>query len=120
MKMKRIEKNKQLMELLQLLKKTAIDNKAAVWKRVASDLEKPTRRRRVVNVYKIEKYAKDNEVVLVPGKVLGTGDLNKKVTVAAYNFSDEAYKKIKEKGDAISIKDLLEKNPQGKKIRLMG
>lgn len=108
------------MELLQLLKKTAIENKAPVWKRVASDLEKPTRRRRVVNVYKIEKYAKDNEIVVVPGKVLGTGDLNKKVTVAAFNFSDDAFKKIKEKGNAISIKELIEKNPQGKKIRLMG
>lgn len=118
--MKNIEKNKQLMELLQLLKKTAIENKAAVWKRVASDLEKPMRKRRIVNVYKIEKYAKDNEVVVIPGKVLGTGDLNKKVTVAAFNFSDEAYKKIKEKGNPISIKELVEKNPQGKRIRLMG
>ena len=118
--MKKINKNKQLMELLQLLKKTAIENNAAVWKRVASDLEKPMRKRRVVNIYKIEKYAKDNGVVVVPGKVLGTGDLNKKVTVAAYNFSDEAYKKIKEKGNPISIKELLEKNPQGKKIKLMG
>ena len=118
--MKHIHKNKQLMELLQLLKKTAIEKKAAVWKRVASDLEKPTRRRRIVNVYKIEKYAQDNDVLVVPGKVLGTGDLNKKVTVAAYNFSDEAYKKISEKGSAISIKELVEKNPAGKKIRLMG
>ena len=118
--MKNINKNKQLMELLQLLKKTAIENKAAVWKRVASDLEKPTRRRRIVNVYKIEKYAQDNDVLVVPGKVLGTGDLNKKVTVAAYNFSDEAYKKISERGSAISIKELVEKNPAGKKIRLMG
>ena len=108
------------MELLQLLKKTAIENKAAVWKRVASDLEKPTRSRRIVNVYKIEKYAKDNDIVVVPGKVLGTGDLNKKVTVAAYTFSDEALKKINQKGSAISIKQLVEKNPAGKKIKLMG
>lgn len=118
--MKRVQKNQQLMQLLQLLKQTAIDNKAHVWKRVASDLEKPTRRRRIVNVYKIEKYAKDNEIVVVPGKVLGTGDLNKKVTVAAYTFSEEAYKKISEKGSAISIKELVEKNPDGKKIRLLG
>jgi len=117
--MRRIKKNQQLTELLQLLRKTAIENNAAVWRRVASDLEKPTRKRRVVNIYKIEKYAQDNEVVVVPGKVLGTGELTKKVTVAAYNFSDEAYKKIKERGNPLSIKELLEKNPQGKKIRLM-
>ena len=118
--MKRVQKNTQLMELLQLLKKTAIENKAPVWKRVATDLEKPTRRRRIVNVYKIEKYAKDNDIVVVPGKVLGTGDINKKVTVAAHSFSDEALKKINEKGSALSIKELVQKNPSGKKIKLMG
>ena len=72
------------------------------------------------NIYKIEKYAKDNEIVVVPGKVLGTGMLNKKVTVAAYNFSQEAYSKINAKGNAISIKNLVQKNPKGEKIRLMG
>ena len=84
--MKHIKKNEQLMELLQLLKKTAIENKVAVWKRVATDLEKPTRRKRLVNIYKIEKHAKDDETVVVPGKVLGTGDFTKKITVAAYSF----------------------------------
>ena len=118
--MKNIQKNKPLMELLQLLRKTAIENKAAVWKRVASDLEKPTRQRRVVKIYKLEKHCKDNDVVVVPGKVLGTGELNKKVTVAAYNFSGQAVEKISAKGKAISIRELVEKNPQGKRIRLMG
>ncbi|MBN2052394.1 50S ribosomal protein L18e [Candidatus Woesearchaeota archaeon] len=118
--MKQVMKNEQLMELLQLLKKAAIDNDAAIWKRVASDLEGPTRRRRVVNVYKLEKYAKDNEIVVVPGKVLGTGELSKKITVAAYTFSGQALDKINAKGKAMSIKELVEKNPKGSKIRIMG
>jgi large subunit ribosomal protein L18e len=118
--MKNIQKNERLMELLQLLKKTAIENDAAVWKRVASDLEKPTRQRRVLNIYKLDKYCQDNDVIVVPGKVLGTGDLNKKVTVAAYTFSSQAVDKINAKGKALTIKELIEKNPQGKKIKLMG
>lgn len=118
--MKTGNKNEQLMELLQLLKKTAIENNAAVWKRVASDLEKPTRQRRVVNIFKLEKYCDDNDMIVVPGKVLGTGDLKKKVTVAAYTFSGQALDKINAKGKAMSIKEMVEKNPQGKKIRLMG
>jgi large subunit ribosomal protein L18e len=119
-KMKSGQKNEQLMELLQLLKKTAIENDAAIWKRVASDLEGPTRRRRVVNVYKLDKYTKDNETVVVPGKVLGTGELNKKLTVAAYTFSGQALEKINAKGKALSIKELVEKNPKGSKVRIMG
>ena len=108
------------MELLQLLKKTAIDNEAAVWKRVASDLEKSTKNRRLVNIYKIEKYARDDETVVVPGKVLGTGDFSKKITVAAYAFSTDAKKKINEKGKAVTIQELIKSNPKGKKVRIMG
>src|SRR4030042_2368878 len=115
--MKQVRKNEQLMELLQLLKKTAIENNAAIWKRVASDLEAPTRKRRLVNVYKLEKYAKDNETVVVPGKVLGTGELNKKIIVAAYTFSEQAVQKINEKGKTMSIKELVENNPKGNKVR---
>jgi large subunit ribosomal protein L18e len=118
--MKKIHKNEQLMELLQLLKKTAIENNVAIWKRVATDLEAPTRKRRVVNVYKLDKYAKDNEVVVVPGKVLGSGELNKKITVAAYTFSEQAVEKINAKGKTMSIKELVEKNPKGSKVRIMG
>jgi large subunit ribosomal protein L18e len=119
-KMTNVQKNEQLMELLQLLKKTAIENDVAIWKRVASDLEAPTRRRRVINVYKLDKFTKDNEIVVVPGKVLGTGELNKKITVAAYTFSEQALQKINAKGKALSIKELVEKNPKGSKIRIMG
>jgi large subunit ribosomal protein L18e len=118
--MRDIKKNERLMELLQLLKKTAIEHEAAVWKRVAVELEKPTRRRRIVNLYKIDKYVRDGETVVVPGKVLGTGNLNKKFNVAAYSFSEDAIEKISEKGKAMTINELVVKNPKGEKIRIMG
>jgi large subunit ribosomal protein L18e len=108
------------MELLQLLKKAAIENDAAIWKRVASDLEAPTRKRRVINVYKLDRYVKDNEVVVVPGKVLGSGEISKKITVAAYTFSEQAVQKINAKGKCLSIRELVEKNPKGNKVRIMG
>jgi large subunit ribosomal protein L18e len=118
--MKEVQKNQSMMELLQLLKKTAIEQNAPIWKRVATDLEKPTRDRRIINLYKLDKYCKDGEQVIVPGKVLGTGDLTKKLSVAAYSFSEEAHKKISAKGNALSIKELIHKNPKGDKIRIMG
>ena len=118
--MKNVQKNSSLTELLQLLKKAALENDAPVWKRIASDLEKPTRARRLVNIYKLEKLVKDGDVVVVPGKVLGTGDFTKKITVAAYSFSEEAHKKISSKGHALTIKELVAKNPKGEKVRIMG
>ena len=67
--------------------------------------------------YGLDKFTKDNETVIVPGKVLGIGDLNHKITIAAWQFSTKAKEKIDNK---LSIQQLLEKNPQGKGIKIIG
>ncbi|MFH1770467.1 MAG: 50S ribosomal protein L18e [archaeon] len=113
-------KHEQITELIKDLKTTSIVNNVKIWKRIAVDLEKPTRNSRVVNIFKIDKYARPNEILVIPGKVLGTGELTKKVQVAAYNFSDSAFQKIKANGEALSIRELMEKNPKGKKLRILG
>jgi large subunit ribosomal protein L18e len=114
-------KNIQIESLVQELKKKAIVEKVAIWKRVATDLEKPSRKRRIVNIYKIDKFAKDNETVIVPGKVLGTGIFNKKITIATYSISEQAKKKLESSGaKVISIEELIEKNPKGKNVRILG
>ena len=113
-------KNVELAKLICELKKLSIERKVKIWKRIATDLEKPTRNRRIVNIYHINQNTKEGDVIIVPGKVLGTGDLDKKITVAAYNFSDDAYRKVKETGSALSIRDLIKKNPEGKKVRIIG
>ena len=114
-------KNQQLETLITELKKTSIEQDVKIWKRVASDLDRPTSQRRVVNLSRIDKYSMDGEVVIVPGKVLSMGELTKKVTVAAYSFSESAVEKIKESGSQVmSIYDLLKKNPKGSKVRIIG
>ena len=111
--------NYQLQEIIAQLASRARENN--LWKRVLKDLQKPSRKRSTVNVYKIDKFAREGEIILVPGKVLSLGTLNKKVEVAAVNFSDDARRKIEEaKGSTISIKELFEKNPEGKKVRILG
>ncbi len=114
------EKNFQLRKTIKELKKASIENDAAIWKRVAEDLDKPNRDRRAVNIYKIERNAKDGETIVVPGKVLGTGELNKDVKVAAYNFSSSAYRKVKEAGEALTLKELVDNNPEGEGVRILG
>ncbi len=113
--------NTQLAELINDLKKVSSENDAGIWKRIAYDLSKSTRQRRIVNLSKISRYCTEDEVIVVPGKVLGSGELNKKLTIAAYQFSDQAREKIKEaKGTSLDISELIKKNPQGKKVRIMG
>ena len=112
--------NQYLVELIRNLKKASIENKVKIWKVVANELEKPTRIRREVNVERISRVCNNNETIIVPGKVLATGEMDKKLTVAAFRFSEKALEKINEKGKAISIEELLKSNPKGSKVRIIG
>ena len=73
-------------------------DKKPFWRRVAEILANPRKRRVEVNLSKIEKYAKDGTTVVVPGKVLGRGQLTKPVVVAAFAFSLSAKKEIENAG----------------------
>ena len=113
-------KNNQLQELIKELKTLAIEKQVDLWKRVATDLERPTRQRRVVNISRINTFTIPDEIVIVPGKVLSGGELDHPVTVAALNFSENAGKKIAVKGKVMSIQELIRQNPEGKKVRIIG
>ncbi len=113
--------NPLLQELIGELKKRANEQSVNLWKRVALDLEKPTRQRRVVNLSRINRYTEENEVIVVPGKVLGTGSLNHKLTIAAFQYSDGAKEKLeKSKSTVVSLLELSKESPSGKKIRIIG
>ena len=107
--------NPHLKDLIKELKTLSIKNKVGIWKAIAKELEKPTRNRRKVNLSKIDRIAKDKELIVVPGKVLGNGELKKDITIAAYQFSESAEQKVKNK---LTIKELMSKDP--KKIRIIG
>ena len=91
-----------------------------VWKALYRCLSKPRRRRTVVNLSKVNRHCKDGDLVVVPGKVLSSGDINCKVRVAALSFSERAVEKIKAVGGkCMTIEELLKINPEGKGIKIM-
>jgi large subunit ribosomal protein L18e len=112
--------NSVLKNLIVELRKKSQEHKAGIWRRVAEDLEKPSRQRRIVNLYKINKFTKENETVVVPGKVLAVGELDHPVTIAAFTFSGSALDKINKVGKAIPIGELIKEDPKGKRIRILG
>lgn len=59
---------------------------------LARQLTKPARQKKPVNLTKLEKTGSAS--VVVPGKVLGAGEITKPVTVYALHFSASARKKI--------------------------
>ena len=120
--MKKIRKtNPNLVELIHELKKNARENEAPIWRDVARRLEAPSRNWAQVNVSRIARYAADNETIVIAGKLLGAGEIDKKVTIAAYRSSESARKKIESAGGRlISLAELVKENPKGSNIRIMG
>jgi large subunit ribosomal protein L18e len=113
--------NPLLIHLINELKKQSLEKEAPIWKDIALRLEKSHQNWAEVNLKRISAHIHDKETALVPGKVLSTGTLTKKVTIAAWSFSDKAIDKIKKAGGtSVSIEELMKKNPEGKNIRIMG
>ncbi|RJS94579.1 50S ribosomal protein L18e [Candidatus Bathyarchaeota archaeon] len=113
--------NPELISLIRFLRKKSRENEAAIWKRVAEALSKSKRRRIVVNISRISRYTKENDEVVVPGKVLGSGTINHPVKVAAFAFSEQAKSKIiKAKGECLSIPELVQMNPKGSNVKIIG
>lgn len=115
--LQKMKSNQNTEKLIKELKQLSTKEKTNVWKAIAKNLEKSTRRKRIVNVSKINKYTKPKETVIVPGKVLGTGTLQHEVTVAAFQFSDSAKEKIK---NNLTIQELMKQNPKAKNIKILG
>ena len=113
--------NPNLVGLIKRLKDASRANEAPVWRDIAVRLEGPQRNWAEVNVGKLHRYAAEDDVIVVPGKLLGAGELAKKLTVAAYRSSGQAKDKVvKAGGTSMSIEELMAKYPKGSKIKIMG
>ena len=106
--------------LVSSLKEMSRANGANVWRDIANRLESPSNNFAEVNISKINRYTQDGDTVIVPGKVLGSGVLNQKISVAAIKFSGAAEEKITgADGVCMTIEELVQQNPEGKKVRIM-
>ena len=113
-------KNNQLTELIQELKRTSAHEGVGVWSAIADDLARPTRRHAQVNLGAIARTTKQGEIIVVPGKVLGDGELEHSITIAALGFSASAQQKLTaNKTTMLTIKELVRKDPKGKTVRII-
>jgi large subunit ribosomal protein L18e len=96
-------------------------NKAPIWRVLEEELAGSRANRREINVRRLDEVTKAGEVVVIPGKFLGTGNLGHKITVCAFSVSETAAKKVIESGGRIvSFEDLIRKHPDGKGVRIIG
>ncbi len=113
--------NEHTRTLIANLRKESTTQKAGIWSRIAEDLALPTRKRRVINLSRLNRFTKANETVIVPGKVLGSGNIEHSIVIAAFAFSEGARERIEQvKGKCLTIPELLKQNPKGKDVRIIG
>ncbi len=82
-------------------------------------LSVPARKRITVNLGSLNEY-KDGETVVIPGKLVAGGQLQKKLTISCWRFSEAVLSKLKESGsNIISLHDLSLKDLDGNTLRLV-
>jgi len=112
--------NPELIKLIRLLKKESREKQAGIWLDVAEYLSKTRSQRISVNLSTLNRNTKRSEVIVVPGKLLGSGSIDHAVTVAAFGASETAKEKlVAAKSKYLSIPELLEKNPKGTNVRII-
>lgn len=96
-------------------------SKAPIWKALEKEISGPKQNRREVNVGRLAQITKDGEVVVIGGKVLGTGSMDHKLTVCSFSISEVAAKKIVDAGGSVvSFDQLVKKYPDGRGVRIIG
>jgi len=101
-----------------LVQTVILAKKNPAWIDIASILTGPRRKRKNVNLSEISKI--EAKTIVVPGKILSQGDINKKVRVVALNFSEKAKEKLLNAGyEIVLLKDEIQKNKDAKDVKIL-
>lgn len=104
-----------------ILRNAAKKSKAPIWKELERRISGPRSNRSEVNLGTLAQVTKVNEIVIVPGKLLGTGNIGHKLTVCAFAVSEQAARKVGQVGGkVITLEELIKKYPEGKGVRIIG
>jgi len=115
-----IEKQMQRKTSENLVKIIVAAKKNKAWIRVAEVFSGPRKNRMNLNLEEINKRAKEGETIVVLGRVLSQGEVDKKIKIVALDFSKKAKEKLlKSKCEVSTISDEIKKNPEGKKIKIL-
>lgn len=94
--MRKQDKNLDKKEIINKLYQTGKNKNKDIYSAIAKELNRAARTNINVNISKLEKLPiiNDGDIVVIPGKLLGAGLLNKKITIYAYSFSQTAKDKL--------------------------
>ncbi len=104
------------------LKKKSIADKQDFYLALSKAMDVSSRNFPAINVYRLNKIAKKNpnKIYLIPGNLLGYGDITSAVKVYAYKVSKNAEEKIKAvKGSVKDFDELLKSKLESKDIMIV-
>jgi len=110
-----------ILQMAKQLRGASKKNNAPIWLKLAELALKPSRSRRVINLGQLDKFVNDNDVVVVPGKVLGTGNISQKITLSTFSISTTGAKKVTQSGGKlVDFTHLIKNHPTGKGVKIIG
>jgi large subunit ribosomal protein L18e len=116
-------KNKESNEIadtIDTLVRVSRESNSTMWRDIAERLSGGSRRYASINVGKINRLSKEGDIVIVPGSVLGSGVINKKVTLSALKISKSAMEKLQRSGSSFKpIKQFATENPKVKNPKIL-
>ena len=103
------------------MKKASLQHEAPIWRRVYEYALKPSSARRTINVNAINTRTRENDVVVFPGKVLGTGMISHGISLFCFGISESAASKIQKAGGRIlDHAGVVSERPTGQGVVLLG
>ena len=110
-----------ILQMAKQLRGASKKNNAPIWLKLAELALKPSISRRVINLGQLDKFVNDNDVVVVPGKVLGTGNISHKITLCSFSISTTGAKKVTQSGGKlVDFTHLIKNHPTGKGVKIIG
>lgn len=112
--------NADLVDLIDQLKAKSRDTGAALWRDVAQRLSKSRSNWAQPNLSRVSRYAPEGATVVIPGKLLGSGDVAGSPTIVAYSVSAGARAKVEAAGGRVmSLRELMNENPKGSGVVIL-
>jgi len=90
------------------------------WLPIAKIVASSTRNYSSLNLEEINKNSIAGETIVIPGKVLGTGEITKKIKLVAISFSEAALKNLKNsKTEYSTLNEEIKRNPEAKGVKIL-
>jgi large subunit ribosomal protein L18e len=107
--------------ILNILEKEYRKTKNPFLGRIIKELSKPTRKRRDINLSKINRFTEEGDNVFALGKVLSSGELKHKINIIAFKYSATAVAKLKASKSTIKLlADWARKPVAPEKVKIIG